>query len=36
MSVLWKNIEFKGRSNCEVILIVAWVLEQSAGGFSGG
>ena len=37
MSVLWKKIEFiKGQSNFKAIVIAAWGLGQSPGGFSEG
>ena len=33
---LWKKIEFyKGKSDCEAIVVVSWGLWQSPGGFSG-
>ena len=37
MSVLWKKIEFyKGKGDCEAIVIAAWDLGQSPGGLLGG
>ena len=36
MSILWKKIEFyKGQTDCEAIVIAAWGLDQSPGGFQG-
>ena len=37
MSVLWKKIDFyKGKSDCETIVIAAWGMGQIPGGVSGG
>ena len=36
MSVLWKKIEFyKGKDDCETIVIAAWDLGQGPGGLLG-
>ena len=37
MPVLWKKIDFyKGKSDCETIVIEAWGMGQIPGGVSGG